>query len=203
MEGPATTAPAGARCPSPAGGRDTDDRLSGLRVGGPSMQGCLHPLSDLPLPSRRHNSAGAGEQELCSWSAAPTSVSGRSPPIRPLDAPSMAFNPPTAIMCPITGQGCGLSHPSRQPRSSAPPSKSKQPLLLSSALPPIPARTVEKIRSWAFVEMRELLPDNVALLQRLQEMVFPRHPPPANPSCLRDIQDPLSWAACFMAFVAT
>ena len=26
-------------------------------------------------------------------------------------------------------------------------------------------------------------------------------PPPANPSHLRDIRDPLSWATCFMAFV--
>ena len=50
--------------------------------------------------------------------------------------------------------------------------------------------------------MRELLPDNVALLQRLQETSIPGHPQPANPSRLRDIRDPLSWAACFMAFVA-
>ena len=53
----------------------------------------------------------------------------------------------------------------------------------------------------AFVEMRELLPDNVALLQRLQEISLPGHPSPANPSRLRDIRDALSWAACFMAFV--
>ena len=31
---------------------------------------------------------------------------------------------------------------------------------------------------------------------------MPGHPSPANPSHLRDIRDPLSWAACFMAFVA-
>ena len=48
--------------------------------------------------------------------------------------------------------------------------------------------------------MRELLPDNIALLQRLQET--PGHPPPANPFCLSNICDPLSWAACFTAFVA-
>ena len=50
--------------------------------------------------------------------------------------------------------------------------------------------------------MRELLPDNIGLLQRLQETSLPGHPPPANPSRLRDIREPLSWAACFMAFVA-
>ena len=52
------------------------------------------------------------------------------------------------------------------------------------------------------MEMRELLPDNVALLQRLQETNLPGQLPPANPSRLRDIRDPLYWASCFMAFVA-
>ena len=52
------------------------------------------------------------------------------------------------------------------------------------------------------MEMRELLPDNVALVQRLQETNLPGHLPPANPSHLKDIRDPLSWASCFMTFVA-
>ena len=51
--------------------------------------------------------------------------------------------------------------------------------------------------------MRELLPDNVALLQRLQEVNLPGHLPPENLSRPRDIRNPLSWVACFMAFVAT
>ena len=51
------------------------------------------------------------------------------------------------------------------------------------------------------MEMRRLLLDNVALLQHLQETSLPGHPPPATPLCLRDIRDPFSWAACFMAFV--
>ena len=51
------------------------------------------------------------------------------------------------------------------------------------------------------MEMRELLPDNMALIQCLQEISLPGHPPPANLSHLRDISDPLSWAACFMVFV--
>ena len=50
--------------------------------------------------------------------------------------------------------------------------------------------------------MRELLPDNVTLLQRLQETTVPGHPPPANPSRLRDIRHPFAWANCFMAFIA-
>ena len=76
-----------------------------------------------------------------------------------------------------------------------------QLLVMSSALPPIPAKVVERFRSWAHVELKELLPDNVALLQWLQETntlgQVPRHP-----SCLRDIRDPLTWVTCFLAFVA-
>ena len=44
-----------------------------------------------------------------------------------------------------------------------------QALTLSSALPPIPGKVVERIWAGSFVDLKELLPDNVALLQRLQE----------------------------------
>ena len=43
------------------------------------------------------------------------------------------------------------------------------PLVLSSALPPVPARAVDKIQSGLFIYFKELLPDNVALSQRLAE----------------------------------
>ena len=44
-----------------------------------------------------------------------------------------------------------------------------QPLILSSALPPVSTRVVKKIRTGAFVDLKDLVSDNVALLQRLQE----------------------------------
>ena len=44
------------------------------------------------------------------------------------------------------------------------------PLILSSALPPIPARAVEKIRNGSFIDLKDLLVDNQALMQRLQEV---------------------------------
>ena len=89
-----------------------------------------------------------------------------------------------------------------QSHTTAPPLRLQQALLLFFALPPIPAQVVGRIKLGPFVEMRELLPDNVALLQRLQETSIPGHPQPANPSCLRDIHDPVLWAACFKAFLA-
>ena len=124
------------------------------------------------------------------------------PLFNPLTPTTGASTLPPAASVPSLAEIEALATQLAAPRSSAPPLKSQLPILLSPALPPIPARVVEKIRAGAFVEMRELLPDNVALLQRLQETSLPGHPPPANPSRLRDIRDPLSWAACFMAFVA-
>ncbi len=41
-------------------------------------------------------------------------------------------------------------------------------LLLSSAAEPLPNKLVEKIRSGQFVEMKELLTDNVSLINQLE-----------------------------------
>ena len=38
---------------------------------------------------------------------------------------------------------------------------------LASTIPPIPAKIVQKIQSNQFVDMKDLLPDNVALLDKL------------------------------------
>ena len=56
-------------------------------------------------------------------------------------------------------------------------SRKAQPLIISSALLPIPARMVEKIRNGSFVELKELLSDNVALVQRIQETTAGRKTP--------------------------
>ena len=39
--------------------------------------------------------------------------------------------------------------------------------VLASTIPPIPAKIVQKIQSNQFVDMKDLLPDNVALLDKL------------------------------------
>ena len=94
-----------------------------------------------------------------------------------------------------------MAHFSSPHPVTAAPKSQPQPLVMSSALPPIPAKVVEKIRSGAHVELKELLPDNVALLQRLQETNTAGQTA-GVPSRLRDIRDPLTWVACFLAFVA-
>uniref|UniRef100_A0A1X7TCH6 Cleavage and polyadenylation specificity factor subunit 4 n=1 Tax=Amphimedon queenslandica TaxID=400682 RepID=A0A1X7TCH6_AMPQE len=85
------------------------------------------------------------------------------------------------------------------PEPSATPPSSKQPLAISSALPPIPARAVEKIEKGIFIDFRELLHDNVALFNTLQELGSPTN---TSVQKMRDISDPLSWAYCFLSFVA-
>ena len=84
-----------------------------------------------------------------------------------------------------------------------PPSSATSPILLSSALPPIPAKVAEKIKAGQFIDFKELLVDNIALLQRLSELGMTQagHSLMVS-SRLREVQDPLSWVSCFLAFVA-
>lgn len=49
--------------------------------------------------------------------------------------------------------------------------------------------------------MKELLPDNVALLKRISEVNSSAHPS-ANLSRMKEISDPLSWVFCYLSFVA-
>ena len=52
------------------------------------------------------------------------------------------------------------------------------------------------------MELKELLADNLALLQRLKELGLTGHQSTNALSKLRDIQDPLTWVFCFMALIA-
>ncbi len=80
-----------------------------------------------------------------------------------------------------------------------PPTKS--PLILSSALPPIPGKIIGKVANGQYVGFKEVLADNIAFLRKLQEVsVTSLHHTPATR--MRDIQDPLSWVSCFFAFMA-
>ena len=67
-----------------------------------------------------------------------------------------------------------------------------QPLILSSALPPIPGRVVERICAGLFVDLKELLQDNVTLLQFLKEVNMGTQTAPCTQTRMRDIRDPLT-----------
>lgn len=74
-------------------------------------------------------------------------------------------------------------------------------VVLSSALPPIGAKLVQKIRSDQYVAMKELMADNMALHSQLEDL-----PVQATGSSrlhrLREVDSPLTWAFCFLAYVA-
>ena len=99
------------------------------------------------------------------------------------------------------------SFPSRLPPVSSPPLPVAQSLglILSPALQPIPARLVRRIQSGEFVEMRDLLSDNVALHDQLEAVHGPllaAHTPASLRPRLREVPSLVSWVFCFTAYMA-
>ena len=81
------------------------------------------------------------------------------------------------------------------------------PLVISPALPPMPGKIIEKIQKGLFVDFKEFLNDNILLLQKLQDIgqanpALSAAQPFLSGSKLRDVPNPLSWASCFLAFLA-
>ena len=78
--------------------------------------------------------------------------------------------------------------------------------LLSSSLPPVPAKLVAKVQALQFVEMKEFLQDNVLLGKRLDALgitalLGPSWGSTAKPN-MRDVPSLLSWISCFTTYVA-
>ena len=48
--------------------------------------------------------------------------------------------------------------------------KAEEPMLLSILFPPIPGKLVTKIRDGCFIDMWDMLPDNMALLRQLDDV---------------------------------
>ena len=73
----------------------------------------------------------------------------------------------------------------------------------------MPAKVVGKVKGGFFVDFKEFLEDNMLLVQRLQELNLVGAQLPSlshallGSSRLREIADPLTWASCFLAFMAT
>ena len=78
------------------------------------------------------------------------------------------------------------------------------PLIISPALPPIPAKEVEKAQKDAFVDFKNFLADNSLLIQQIQELSQARAIPAAAQPLLSSsrMREPLTWASCFLAYMA-
>ena len=78
-------------------------------------------------------------------------------------------------------------------------------LSLSLATEPVPVKLVDRIRSGAFVDMRDLLADNVALVRHYEAFqgAFPIHilPGTARPR-VREVSTLPSWICAFLTYLA-
>ena len=81
------------------------------------------------------------------------------------------------------------------------PAPATAPLVLASALPPIPGRAVEKISKGHFIDFKELLNDNVALVSQLRELGAVVSSASSR-SRLHEVTDPLTWVYCYLSFMA-
>ena len=93
----------------------------------------------------------------------------------------------------VTGPGLGLN------------SVTGLGLALAPSIEPLPPKLVQRIRSGHFLELKELLPDNMALQQQLDalhgHLASPLLPPSLKP-WFREISSPVSWAVCFPTYAA-
>ncbi len=88
-----------------------------------------------------------------------------------------------------------------KPSPSAAASQQTCPFRLASSLPPVPAKLVQKIQALEFIEMRELLPDNLALAEKLE--AIPLHPGHlSRQPQQREIGSLLSWVSSFATYIA-
>ena len=72
-------------------------------------------------------------------------------------------------------------------------------MLLSILFSPIPGKLVSKIWAGAFIDMKDMLPDNMALLRQLDNFSADKSTSKAK---LREIKTLTTWLYCFTAYMA-
>ena len=91
-------------------------------------------------------------------------------------------------------------------QTANPPQKeSVKAFRLASMFGPVPAKLVKKIQALQYIDMKELLPDNIRLLRHME----PSDPlnalvpmAPRSRPRLREVNSILSWALCFISYLA-
>ena len=93
--------------------------------------------------------------------------------------------------------------PSASPVPSSTKAMQDQPFILSKASPLVPGKLVSKIQSLQFVDIRELLPDNMALLECMSALPKGTYAYTATSSPKqRDILSLTTWTCAFTTYVA-
>ena len=144
----------------------------------------------------------------------PTAALGALPPPHLLTSVSLAAASQTAspITTPAQNHSTASSGaattttplPVNPPLPQLPQTSSNAGVILSPAAEPFPRKLVDKVKSGQFVEMRELLADNITLLSQLEAI---QGVPPlqilggARPR-LREVSSLSTWCYCFLGYAA-
>ena len=104
----------------------------------------------------------------------------------------------TGVGTPISALGYG-HHPLVPPLPASHPG-----LSLSPASDPIPHLLVQRIQAGQFIEMRDLLVDNIGLINQLTSLhgTVSLTPTTINRTRLREVTSLISWIYCFNAYAA-
>lgn len=78
----------------------------------------------------------------------------------------------------------------------------QEAVVLSSALPPVAPKLAAKIRSGAYVPMKDMLADNMSLHSQLEALPTQQIFSASTKPRLREIDNPLTWVSCFLAYAA-
>ena len=86
------------------------------------------------------------------------------------------------------------------PKETAVDKPPQGPFVLNEALPVVPAKLVKKILKGEFIDMCELLKDNIEVARRRSLNESKLSSDPLLKASMREVPDLLSWLQCFSLF---
>lgn len=158
------------------------------------LSGAAYQLGTLPPPASLASLP-------VSTGAAPTWVNSQ-----PISMPGLTHTPVTPISHGVPQSDLcqqRLNLPLIQ-QNTLLPVQSQQGIILSPAADPIPPALVQKIQACGFIEMRDLLADNVALMNQITSLGGTLSLPPSTMNCTRLCEVPslIFWLYCFITYTA-
>ena len=195
----------------PTSSSSSGDTSTGLPIDSPLY---LNQLLNIVRTEVRQEMAGTRPPVIPPTPVPDTTVSlGSLPPSPTIASVATLTNPvptPTTISIGTTHPSLVTSHLTGLTAGdllnlSQPPTTAASGMILSSSIEPIPPRLVQRIQSGQFVEMRELLSDNLALFQQMETLHGQASwslAPPSHRPRTREVPSLVSWLFCFITYVA-